>query len=1642
MLEKDSISRIKVLLKAHPKGLTITDISSRLTMNRNSVAKYLEVLLISGQVETQSYGTARVFFLTHRIPISAMLSISSHLVLTVDESKKVIFCNDNFLTFFGIARDQIVGHHIIEIYRLGVPDITFSDLFSDILVNPDHTCETAITKQSETYYFQIKGINTVFDDGCRGITIVMKDVTKEQKHRLELEINEARYRGIVEDQTDFICRFLPDGTLTFINNSFAKFLSRTPEVLVNKCQIPGISCEDTTLWDHACKTIDREHAVTTIDCRMPDGTGRICWTAWTIRGLFDESEECREYQAVGRDITEKKEAHARFKAHVTEMEFFSRKLQDFTELAPDANIYEAIGTGVYELIPNAAITVNSYDHGSGTLTVRAVLGEQVRDSAARIFGKHVVGYAIRVDENVPEPVLSGKVHHIEKDLYNILFRHLPKEACKKITIELNLGEFYSVGLVWNGVLFGNITFGLQKGVLLTNTPLIEIYAQAASIALQRRIAEDKLKESEKKRAEEAVKSSENYLRTIFNSTQSGLVVIDPETHTLFDVNSTAIELIGKKKSEIVGSSCKALFCLAEGDTCPVTDLHQKVVRKECNFLTNTGEKKVVLKTVVPVQIGDRLYLLESILDISERKKAEDALVASEGKFRETVRMLDEGYYNCSPDGKLLEHNLAFNRILGIDPAHELSGISLTDFWQDPVQRQEYLAELTKKGFIKNYLVNAKTIRGDKIIVLANAHTVPDESGRVTRIVGTFTDFTARKRVEDALRESEERYRSLAETAQDFIYIIDKNDNVVYVNSYCQQMLKKSREDIIGKPRKALFPEPVATVQYQNLQQVFTTGIPLKEVNRVPIAGQEFWQDTQLVPLKTEDGTISAVLGISRDITRLKQIEEALRESEEKYRNLFENAVVGVFRTLPDGRPLEANTAFAKMFGYRNSDEMNREISNITIQSYANPDDRMKILATLKTQGYLEPTEVQVRHRDGHLFYALVTARVIRDPEGRIFEYEGTLVDISERKRAEEALRGSEKKFRDLADMLPQSVWECDTEGNLTFVNRRSFEMYGYDLEDFDKGLNIWQMMHPDDRERVKSEVVQGFMHAPTEFPEFYQYTALRKEGSTFPIEIYATVIVHNGQPMGMRGIGIDITERRQVDVALRESEGKINAMLQSIPDHMSMMDKDLNIIWPNDAAKQYFGKDLVGRKCYEVYHQRQNPCEPYPCLTLKAFQDGQIHRHETSVIDIHGQMHFFECSANVALNDDSGKPIAVFEISRNITERKQAEVALFDTEERYKSLFDRSHDCVYLHDFTGNYIDANPSALTLLGYTRDEITSLNFTSLFSPDQVSAALKVNQEVLANGTQKMPTEFRVRRKDGGFVDVITTAALLYKDGKPYAIQGIAHDITERKRVEAVLHESEKRFRSIVETMEDAYFRVDREGIIQMVNPAAPRTFGYGSVDEMIGIPMVSIYRDPGMRDTVLQTMQKYGIVHDISIEAVKKDGTPFWTSINGQIIYDNQGNFAGSEGFVRDIVERKRVEEALRESEEKFRILSEQSILGIGIIQDGIYQYFNQGYCAISGYSEDEIRRWQPYEYAKTVHPDDLEVVMDQIQKKQMNLPDAVTHYSFRGLNKEGAVLVLDLYSKTILYQGRPANLVTFVDITERKRAEDKLRESED
>ena len=250
----------------------------------------------------------------------------------------------------------------------------------------------------------------------------------------------------------------------------------------------------------------------------------------------------------------------------------------------------------------------------------------------------------------------------------------------------------------------------------------------------------------------------------------------------------------------------------------------------------------------------------------------------------------------------------------------------------------------------------------------------------------------------------------------------------------------------------------------------------------------------------------------------------------------------------------------------------------------------------------------------------------------------------ERDRMEEEV---ERIFNFSIDMIGSG----NLQGYFTKINSFFMEVLGYTQKEILEKPFI-KFVHDDDVEKTK----QALADAAKGKKEIYIENRYKcKDGSHKWIEWKVLSIVKENKFIA---VGRDITNRKQNEKKLRESESKLSAMLASVGDHMSMMDKDLNILWANEIAEKIFGNDIIGKKCYEVYHKRTEPCEPYPCITLKAFQNGTIYKHDTQIIDKNGKTIFFNCTANVALRDKEGKPTAVLEISKDITEKVQAGKAL------------------------------------------------------------------------------------------------------------------------------------------------------------------------------------------------------------------------------------------------------------------------------------------------------------------------------------------------------------------------------------------------
>ena len=300
---------------------------------------------------------------------------------------------------------------------------------------------------------------------------------------------------------------------------------------------------------------------------------------------------------------------------------------------------------------------------------------------------------------------------------------------------------------------------------------------------------------------------------------------------------------------------------------------------------------------------------------------------------------------------------------------------------------------------------------------------------------------------------------------------------------------------------------------------------------------------------------------------------------------------------------------------------------------------------------------------------------------------------------------------------------------------------------------------------------------------------------------------------------------------------------------------------------------------------------------------------------------------------------------------------------RYQALFDQSLEFVYINDFQGNFIDISQSALDALGYTKDEILSLNFASLLSKDQLPKAFAAIEEILKSGSQKDTNEFKLKRKDRGYVYVETEAHLLHHDGKPFAIQGIARDITARKKAEEMLKESEGSYRILAENVADVIYTADMQFRINYISPSIFTLTGY-TAEEVNGQPTLDMMSPTSREKTErvlneeLARVKKRGRnpsrFKTVEVEVICKDGSTVWTETNVKFQYDSRGHAAGFLGVTRDITTRKQAEEALKKSEEKFRTFMETSSDLMHIAdKDGKFTYVNESMAWTLGYPKEEL-----------------------------------------------------------------------------------------
>jgi PAS domain S-box-containing protein len=804
-----------------------------------------------------------------------------------------------------------------------------------------------------------------------------------------------------------------------------------------------------------------------------------------------------------------------------------------------------------------------------------------------------------------------------------------------------------------------------------------------------------------------------------------------------------------------------------------------------------------------------------------------------------------------------------------------------------------------------------------------------------------------KRAKKELREIKERYQGIASSIPGVVYQFllkkDGSYSSPYISESASSILDISAQEVMANPYSIfdrILKEDLDSVNQSIAESARNMKTWLQEFRIRTRAGDIKWIRGTSIPHLLADGEIlwnGVLLDISdrvqaeealqkahkelehrveertaelmkaterlrQEVEERKQAEEALRESEERYRSLVENSLSAIILYRQD-EILFANNPFFDIFGYKRV-----ELQNLVVDDLLAPGVVAEVaeLRRRRLDGKIEQTSIyesKGKRKGGYIFDMEISVCVVSFKGERCCM--AFLSDISKRKRIEEELQESNQKYKILTDSSLTGIF-IHQDDKYVFVNDTFAKMHGYKPKEL-LGKAHFELIHPDQREMIKQRAYKRLKGEKV--PQRYEIKRLRKDGKAIWHEIIVSEpINYRGKPAIM-GHEIDLTERKQAEEALRESEKHFRLLFNRVFDALVMIDEKGQVADVNEAACRLVGytkEELLKLSVGDIHPDEE--MEKIQLAVSRVLRDGIDYMGETAFRTKDGRIIPVE-AGGVALKV-AGK-IYTLGSFRDIAERKQAEEALRESEQRYSALFDRSLDCVYLHDLQGNFIDANPTALELFGYTVEEIPSFNFSSLLSEDQIPTALQALEEIINTGSQKELIEYKLKRKDGKYVYLETKGSLIYCDGKPYAVQGVARDITMRKRAEQTLKESEERFREMATLLPTIVSEIDMNFRLTYVNQAAFNTFGYSQEDFEAGLRVIDMIH-PDDRERAIKKMIK--VIKEEGqgeneYRMFSKDGSELNFFVLSRPIY-KEGKVVGLRSTHTNITEKKKLEAQLR------------------------------------------------------------------------------------------------------------------------------------
>jgi len=757
------------------------------------------------------------------------------------------------------------------------------------------------------------------------------------------------------------------------------------------------------------------------------------------------------------------------------------------------------------------------------------------------------------------------------------------------------------------------------------------------------------------------------------------------------------------------------------------------------------------------------------------------------------------------------------------------------------------------------------------------------------------------------------------------------------------------------------------------------------------------------------------------------------KSEDKFMTFINKSLYGYVEFDLEGYVTFANKSAEKITGYRIEDNMN--FKDVIIDE--DLERAISDFGLVMTEPNAGPREYRLRSKDEVIIDVEVNTLPIKK-QNEIIGFQSTVLDISDRKKIERELAQSEMRYRSILEAMEDEYVEFDLEGNLTFSNRSSLKKSGLTEDEF-TGLNYKNTMNSEAAARVAKVFNAIYMTGQPAKVELEVYFKDKPKGALKKryIENSAQLMKDEaGRKIGYRCVIRDITERKNYEKEIRETELKYTNHFESLREGILVTDQGGIITDANPAAAKTLGyavNEIIGKPSEIIYADINNRTEVFENLN----KTGYVKDYEMTLKKKDGSVINSSGSATLR-RDIDGNVIGVQGMFSDITTEKKTEMELKKSEEKYEQLVQATNDLIFRVDRKGNLMFANYAFRKIFGYDQDElIGKSSFGFVHSEDLHLVEGKLAE--LLEGKSVENVEFRHRTKAGLYVMISINASPLYDSQRNIiGISGIGRDVTELKKVQDNLIESEAKYRSLVNGLMDGI--VIAKGIkLLYVNKIVAEMFGFANEKELLGLPMTDLIA-PEDKDMILkrgEARERGEIVpHRYTFQAIRKDGTEFEAEVSvGSIMYEGK---MARQAILRDITQQKVIERELIKSEKKYRTIFENMKEGLVITNsEGKIKTVNPAALEIFGYNSPEEMVGQSAVdlYADVKH---RETLFKELYEKGF-----VKEYEIPFIKSDGTVL--DLLVSATLHRDHAGNSlrteIIFIDITERKKLSQDLEKSE-